>query len=389
MRIRLSMQQARLKPLHVRALLSVFVALTVSAAATADSTGSAAEQAIDEWRERFGDSGYRLERDRENRLIYFTALDERSHRVMREMLETQAAYLSRTLFDVTPTYDVAIIIPKPEHSRQYFERDNVGGMYSHSRRRLIARDIGFTLRHEFVHLLHFRHMEQLQQPHRLWVQEGIAALFEDYELEPSGAIRFIANERHNVIHGRVRGGADMPWSSLFELPGDRFMARATTLYPQARSIFEFVADQGKLADWYRAYVEHFEVDESGVKAFEQAFGKPLRTIERDWRRWVQQQPTVQSHLRRGDPSLGVETDPLASNDGVLVRRLLPDSPARRAGILPGDVIVAIDGRITPTIEELRQRVLERGVGQTARVEVRRRGVYQTYNVTLAALEPGR
>jgi hypothetical protein len=249
---------------------------------------------------------------------------------MREALEKQAEYLMRTLFDAPATYDVAVIIPKPEHSRQFFEAENVGGMYSHGQRRLIARDIGFTLRHEFVHVLHFRHMEHLQQPHRLWVQEGIAALFEDYELGRDGSIRFIANERHNVIRNRVRTGGAMPWATLFELPGERFMARATALYPQARSIFEFLADQGKLDEWYRAYVAQFDDDPDGITALETTFDAPLRDIERQWRRWVQQQPQVHSRTRRGDPSIGVQTDPMASNDGVVVTGLLRGSSAQRA-----------------------------------------------------------
>jgi hypothetical protein len=365
----------------------VFLFLVLHAA----EAGSPALQAIDEWRDRFGDEGYRLDHDPEHRLIYFTALDERSHRLTREMLGRQADYLLDNLFEMDgpPAYDVAIIIPKPEHSRQFFDRDNVGGMYTHSQRRLIARDIGFSLRHEFVHALHFRHMEQLQQPHRLWVQEGIAALFEDYELQRDGTITFIANERHNVIRNRVRGGAAMPWATLFDLPGERFMARATALYPQARSIFEFLADEGKLKAWYAAYVRHFNTDPNGVAAFEYVFNEPLRDVERRWRRWVQQQPEVQSRTRRGDPSIGIQADPMASNDGVVVTGLLRDSPARRVGLRPRDVIVAIDGRITPTIEELRQAILERGVGRTARVEVRRGSEYLTFDVMIEELESPR
>lgn len=361
------------------------------AAATAcpKASRATAHEAIAEWTDRFGEEGYRRDRDEELGLIYLTALDDRSHRLMREMLETQAAYLIDTLFDAPPAYEVAIIIPKPEHARVFFDAGNIGGMYSHGRHRLIARNIGFTLRHEFVHVLHFRHMEAKQQPHRLWVQEGIAALFEDYELDDRGDIQFIANERHNVIRNRVRAGGAMPWRTLFELPGERFMSRATALYPQARSIFEFLADEGKLAAWYRAYVEHFDDDPDGSTAFEQVFNQPVREIERRWRRWVQRQPEVQNRTRRGDPSIGIQTDPLASNDGVVVTSMLRDSPARRAGLRPRDVIVAVDDRITPTLEELRQAVMERGIGGTARIKVRRGSEYLTFDITIESRQGAR
>jgi len=362
------------------------VAAVAPTASRADSERTTAERAVAEWIDRFGEDGYRREYDDELRLIYLTALDDRSHRAMRNMLERQAEYLFNTLFDALPTYDVAIIIPHPDHSREFFDAENVGGMYSHSRRRLIARDIGFTLRHEFTHLWHFRHMEHLQQPHRLWVQEGIAALFEDYELRPDGSIRFIANERHNVVRKRVRSGAAMPWTTLFSLPGERFMARATALYPQTRSIFEFLADEGQLETWYRAYVKRFDDDPDGGSAIEAAFGEPLRDVERRWRRWVQRQPDVRLRTQRGDPSIGIRADPMGSNDGVVVTGLLPDSPARHAGIKTGDVILSVDSRITPTIEELRQAIIERGIGTTASVEVRRGRAYLTFDVTIESLD---
>src|SRR5690606_3106481 len=46
----------------------------------------------------------------------------------------------------------------------------VGGRYDHDTKRLIARDLGSTLRHEFLHVLHWRSMMHLGQRHPIWIQ---------------------------------------------------------------------------------------------------------------------------------------------------------------------------------------------------------------------------
>ncbi len=57
--------------------------------------------------------------------------------------------------------------------------------------------------------------------------------------------------------------------------------------------------------------------------------------------------------------------------GILVGRVIPDSPAANAGIRIGDVIVAIDGKPISTGEELLNIVENSGVGQNLQLKVRR------------------
>ncbi|MGB6299459.1 MAG: HhoA/HhoB/HtrA family serine endopeptidase [Rivularia sp. (in: cyanobacteria)] len=57
--------------------------------------------------------------------------------------------------------------------------------------------------------------------------------------------------------------------------------------------------------------------------------------------------------------------------GILVGRIVPDSPAANAGIRIGDVIVAIDGKSISTGEELLNIVENSGVGQNLQLKVRR------------------
>ena len=66
--------------------------------------------------------------------------------------------------------------------------------------------------------------------------------------------------------------------------------------------------------------------------------------------------------------------------GILIGRIIPDSPAANAGIRIGDVIVAIDGKPISTGEELLNIVENSGVGQNLQLKVRRGN--RTQQITL-------
>ena len=72
--------------------------------------------------------------------------------------------------------------------------------------------------------------------------------------------------------------------------------------------------------------------------------------------------------------------------GVVVRDFTPDdSPARRAGIQQGDVIVSVDGQSVTSVPQLQQRVGFKKPGDVVRVTiVRSKGQQQTIPVKLAA-----
>ena len=344
-----------------------------------------ADNALDLWKATYGTEHYRYERDEQRRIAYATALDAVSHREMRQMLQREADHLQSTLFDVEPRSYLLIAVPTPSDGDRIFNADNIGGIYEHARRRLIARDIGGALRHEFVHALHYVHMDQLRQRHPLWIQEGLASLYEDYTLHDDGTIQFLPNERHNIVKNRARAGRLMKWKNLFVITDDRFMARAGHLYPQVRSIFEFVADQGKLTPWYEYLVANFREDATGGKAFELCFDMPLDEIERAWRRWLTTRPKIDTTIGPGDASLGIQSRPNGSNDGVVIESMLPGSAARRSQLRVGDVIVSIDGEPTRTLAELQAIIGSKRVGDRVRVRARRAGDYLTVVVTLRPL----
>ena len=342
---------------------------------------------IDDWRRTFGEAAYRFDRDEKRGLSYAIALDDVSFAEMRGMLEQQADFLMRVLFQTAAAYEVLIAVPTPPHARELLGEDRVGGMYEHSRRRLVARNIGGSLRHEFFHLTHYRNMEVLGQLHTLWVQEGLAALFEDFHIDGPEQITFLPNERHNRVKALAQAGKLEKWSSLFRLSDEQFMRRATDLYPQVRSIFEFVADRGLLARWYEAYVQEFDADSSGVRAFEKTFGSTITDIERQWRLWLAKRPMIDNQVDFGDASLGVRVRPMASNDGVVVEEVLPGSGAAAAGLRADDVIVAIDRKATRSELELQAAIAERQIGQVVQVRIRREAEYLNLVVTLRAFRP--
>lgn len=70
--------------------------------------------------------------------------------------------------------------------------------------------------------------------------------------------------------------------------------------------------------------------------------------------------------------------------GVRVRHVHPDSPAATAGVLPGDLILAVDDRAVHSRWALVLAVRRHAIGEQVRVEVLRDGARRTFDVVLAA-----
>jgi serine protease Do len=69
--------------------------------------------------------------------------------------------------------------------------------------------------------------------------------------------------------------------------------------------------------------------------------------------------------------------------GVLVQDFTEKSPAQKAGMEPGDIIVAVDGKPVEYVGQLQQQIAFRRAGETVKVEVARKGgVRKTLGVRL-------
>jgi serine protease Do len=114
-------------------------------------------------------------------------------------------------------------------------------------------------------------------------------------------------------------------------------------------------------------------------------------------RAVMQQIIQHGRVRRGWLGVSVQalTPPLAralglpEAHGILVAEALPDSPAARAGVRRGDVIVALDDRPADDVGRFRNQVAQTLPGSRVRLTVVRGGQRQTVEVVLGELpEPG-
>jgi serine protease Do len=77
---------------------------------------------------------------------------------------------------------------------------------------------------------------------------------------------------------------------------------------------------------------------------------------------------------------------LDSKDGALVSAVEPGSPAEKAGIKRGDVIVQFDGKKVGDMDELPQLVASAKVGAVSKVLIVRKGKPQTLDVRVGELE---
>ncbi len=343
------------------------------------------DEAFEAWKKKYGDRRYAYLEDEPRKLKLALALDPTSREQMLQMLDRQCDWCVRELFGQVQNDAVLIAIPHPLDFKDFFDGPNTAGVYQHGERRLVSRDTGASLRHEFIHLLHWGHMDRLRQVHPVWVQEGLASLFEDYEWGDAGQPIFRSNIRHNLARGAAMHGNAPPMPRFFATSYAVFMDKAELNYAVARSIFEFLADRGKLAAWYRAYTEGFERDPTGAKAMEEVFGRPIAEIDKEWRRWVASRGTIKDSVSPEDPIMGVQAE--NSNDGVKITRVLRRTPAANAGLRIGDVIVRIGGEEVRSLEELVIVLGRQPRGRPIELGYRRKGEYRTATLTESTARP--
>lgn len=346
---------------------------------------------------------YRYSRVEVLRLNVASCFDERSTREAVAEVEKVAGWAAANLFGADesaddrdagprarPAHWVTLILPTPAHFVRFVPAQGVGGIYDFDRRLLVSQELGASLRHEFLHVLHHRRMNRLGQSHAWWVQEGLGSLVEDLAATGEGPEAGFApapSWRTNIAKRLGARAALTPWKDLFAMSQERFVgARPIANYSQARAIFLFLSDRGLLRDWMRAYEETFSEDPTGLLAFERCAGKPAKETEREFRAWLAALPSVAEELRPGMPSLGAVVGQ-GTGEGPVVE----EAPARADA--PGaerlrrrDIITAVAGEATRTMEDVVRVLAERSVGESVVVSVRRGTRRLEIPVTLRAVE---
>jgi putative serine protease PepD len=92
--------------------------------------------------------------------------------------------------------------------------------------------------------------------------------------------------------------------------------------------------------------------------------------------------------RATHPSIGVSATTVAGSDrkGALVRDVMPDGGAARAGLQPGDLIVEVDGEEVTSVDELILAIRSNRIGDTVTVTYVRNGERRTADVELQDLQ---
>jgi hypothetical protein len=287
-------------------------------------------------------------------------------------------------------------------------------------------DLGSSWRHEFWHILHWRDMDQRGQRHPMWVMEGLCSLVEDCDTGPNGEMIPRPSWRTNMIKRLGKSNRLIPWETIFASGQKGFMSeRPLAYYGQARAMFLFLADQrttgilpvgsapgdkdapsvpaahgpGLLPAWYAAYTAGYKEDPTGKAAFESVFGKPLKDIERDFRKWVAKLPEVPDEVGRGPANLPVDVG-IGGGEGPIVKIdamadfLQPNAaakPLNTGGLKDKDIITAIDGKPIRDLNDL-ARVLggyEAGAMVTLSYIREGRGGAKTHGETKVKLVPPR
>lgn len=330
-------------------------------------------------RQAFGQR-YTYTKDPALRLVFAEAFDARTFEEAQRDIDRVARWAFKNLFtdlriddgtDPRPDPWVTVVLPTPEDFVRMIRSANVGGFYDHDRRRLISQDVGPSFRHEFLHVLHWRDLSRRDQKPPDWIMEGLGTLVEDVRVEEDGGITPVPSWRTNIAKRVERMGRLVPWRRLMTMPRAQFVGvRPNAQYAQARAIMLYLYDTGKLTAWYAAFVEGYAHDPTGVAALEAVYGKPLEEIERDHRVWIRSLPDVAEEVRPGMASLGVVISP-GRGDGPAVQEVTPGDAGDKAGMRVRDVIVAIDGRSTRTMEDLVRILSDYEPGDTVVVDVRR------------------
>ncbi|MBL8745813.1 MAG: PDZ domain-containing protein, partial [Phycisphaerae bacterium] len=322
---------------------------------------------------------YAYESDGALRLNFASAMTPESFAAARREISRTSIWASTALGLVGATDEarpdpwVLVILPTPKDFAKMIGSEGIGGYYDKDRKRLVSQDIGPTLRHEFFHVLHWRHMDRLGQRHPYWIMEGLAALLEDVEADGEG-YRLAPSWRTNIVKRLGRSGRLTKWKDLFTMDREAFMGpRARANYAQARAVLMFLHERGRLARWYRAYVEGFNQDSTGAAAIEAAMDQPLTATEREFKTWLDGIPFAGEQNRPGAAGLGVALGP-GSGDGPVVSGIVAASRAIGLGderLRMRDVITAVNGRATRSLDEFHRILAEFEVGDEVRLEVRR------------------
>lgn len=371
------------------------------------------ERDIEEAKLRFGGGGTggggtTIQRDERLRIVYHSGYDERTTRRAADEVSLVAAWAFEGVFKGLREAGeedldawVVVALPRRDAFLRWLVEENgpgalagfsaVGGAYSHDDKRLVSQDLGATLRHEFLHAIHWRDMSRRGFVQPIWIQEGLCSLVEDFDVVdgPDGtkALKMAESWRTNIAKRRERGGGLIPLEQFVKMPREKFTGSTPLAhYAQARAVFLWLEREGKLSRWYSEFVSGR--DRTGLVALETVFETKGPELHKKFRAFVRSLPEVPEEVALGKASLGLEIE-AGAGDGLTVTGIVSARgpkprvlAADRGEIRVGDVIQAIDGRPVRELAELVRVLGTYEPGATVDVDLRRGRTSETVRLKL-------
>lgn len=346
------------------------------------------------------------------RLDFRSAHDETTTSRAIDDLVRVAGFLTVTLFPELPNEPwhshepwVSVVLPSTRDfalwKRQAVPgvshgQSDVGGAYDHDTKRLVAKDLGPTLWHEFAHVLHFRDASRHNQRHALWITEGIGSLVETFDTATDDSTGTVSVSpapgwRINSLKRARDRGLLNTTQQLIDLPPSRFAgARGLRNYAHVRAIMLYLLAHDQLKPFYDNYVETFKQDPTGALALANTTGGTLDEFDADFGAWLDTLPIIAEDMSDLTATIGAELDP-GSGDGPRVSGF---GAATRVSTTPGaeslrlgSVITHVDGHPTRDLHEL-ARVLEpKQPGDTITLTTRRGKLVSEVTTTLVERGP--
>ncbi len=350
---------------------------------------------------------YTTERDNDLRLAYVSAFDETTFDRAKDEIDRLAEWWVRHVLpegeswmgrpgpdgeEFEPPWVLVLLPTREDYARWAIPHYGaawirIGGVYSNDRKELVSLGLGSSLRHEFWHVLHWRHQNKLRQRHPIWIMEGLCSLVEDVEVGPDGEMIAMPSWRTNMIKRLSRRGRPMPLEQMFTLSHTQFVKqRPLANYAQSRALFVWLAQRGLLKRWYALYTQNYSDDHTGRLAFEMTFDEPLEQVEAHFRAWLREIDEVPEDLKRGMTGFPFKVTPSPDADGIRITTTVSATSARDSGLKMRDVILTVDAEPVRDMNDLIRVMLAKQPGDRVEIEYRRgRDNYATTTIELVKL----
>jgi hypothetical protein len=362
---------------RVNALLALVATLVLpSVVQAADAQPSPQEQAVkagesmEKLKRKYGDSMSHYEVDHDLKMVFATALDDRSHKEVKEFVSAHAKAMQRDLFAHPIERYLTVVIPKkwanPKVTGHFYPPAYVD-----------AATIGSNLRHEFTHALHFADQQGRGQEHPVWIMEGLAVLYQDSRIIDSFAVPQITY-RVMELQQEVQNKKIYAFPVMMKLVHRAFTSHH---YQQAGSMLMYLYQKGLLKTFYEAFTTGYKEDPTGIAACEKVCGKKIGEVQKDWVEWLLKLPPPLPLPGENRPSLGLGFKQHA--DGLVIDQLATGGPAEAAQLKTGDVLVRLGDQRIVDDDDLIRVVFSSTIGGTLPIQYRRGDQYVDAKITIA------